>query len=91
MAGWRLAIGAAALLLTAALARRLWPGDPARAGRAALMLATSGAFLAYSGTVMFDALLTVFVVGALRALWSVHAGGGRAAALEAGALIGAGC
>lgn len=56
--------------LTGLLARRLWPGDPARAGAAALILAVSPMLLLYGSTTMFDAMLSVAALAAMLALWS---------------------
>ena len=63
--------GAAAVLLTARLARELWPEAPERAGRAAWVLATTGVFLAYGSATMFDTLLTLATLTALLAIWSL--------------------
>lgn len=72
------AFGAASVALTALLARGLWPGEDARPGRAALILATSGVFLGYGSGTMFDTLLTAAVLLAMVALWRlVHKGGAR--------------
>ena len=65
------AAGAVAIVLTGRLARALWPDAPARAGRAAWMLATGGVYLAYGSATMFDTLLTVATLCAMLALWSL--------------------
>lgn len=65
------AAGAVAILLTARLARTLWPDAPEREGSAAWVLATGGVFLAYGSATMFDTLLTVATLGAMLALWSL--------------------
>ena len=61
--------------LTALIARRLWPGDPGRAGRAALIAATSPVFLIYGSATMFDALLAatvlLAVIGLIDGDWRV--------------------
>ena len=59
------ALGLVAIALTAVLARLLWPQDAARPGRAALVLASSGVFLFYGSSTMFDVLLSVGVLVAL--------------------------
>ena len=60
-----------AVAMTGLLARRLWPADPARAGRAALMLAVSPVFLLFGSTTMFDSTLTVATLWAMLAmLWA---------------------
>ncbi len=56
------AFGAAAIVATAALARRLWPGEAAVGGRAALVLAGTLPFTLYAGLTMFDAMLTLATV-----------------------------
>ena len=63
------AFGAISVVLTAVLARRLWPEDPSRAGFAALILATSGVFLAFGSATMFDTMLTVATLVAVMAIW----------------------
>ena len=65
------AFAVAAVALTGLLARRLWPGDPARAARAALILAVSPVFLLFGSTTMFDSILTVATLWAMLAmLWA---------------------
>ena len=70
------AFGLASVALTAVLARTLWPTEAARAGQAALILATTGVFLFFGSTTMFDAMLTTAVLGAMIALWRLRTGGG---------------
>ncbi len=53
------AFGAASIVATAALARRLWPDDARVAGRAALVLAGLLPFTLYAGLTMFDTMLTL--------------------------------
>ena len=56
--------GLATVWLTAALARMLWPETRALAGYAALMVAGSILFALYGSLVMFDTMLTAFVLAA---------------------------
>lgn len=81
------AFGAASIGLTAVLARELWPGQDARAGRAALILATSGVFLIYGSGTMFDTLLTAAVLLAMVCLWRLGRGGEVRWAVLLGAAI----
>lgn len=81
------AFGLASLALTWILARRLWPGDPGRAGLAAVGLATSAAFLVYGSATMFDTMLGTAVLLAMVALVALRQGGGRGAILALGAAI----
>ncbi len=82
---------AAALGLTGALARRLWPEDAGAGGRAALALAGTALFAVYGGLTMFDAMLTAATLAGLLALlraidtglWRWWAGLGAAIALGA--------
>ena len=62
------AFGVAAVALTGLLARRLWPAAPARAGAAAMILATTGLFLAYGSLTLFDTMLTTATLAAMLAL-----------------------
>jgi 4-amino-4-deoxy-L-arabinose transferase-like glycosyltransferase len=78
------AAGVAVILMTARLARLLWPEAPEREGRAAWIVATGGTFLAFGSTTMFDALLSVAVVGAMLALWSMARQPGWRAAVGLG-------
>ncbi|WP_372839868.1 ArnT family glycosyltransferase [Phaeovulum sp.] len=66
------AFGLIALLLTAVLARLLWPNDAARPGRAALVLASTGVFLFYGSSTMFDVMLAVGVLVALIGVVLLH-------------------
>ncbi|TNC49441.1 phospholipid carrier-dependent glycosyltransferase [Rubellimicrobium rubrum] len=81
------AFGAASVVLTARLARELWPGEKSRAGRAALILATTGVFLVYGSGTMFDTLLTAAVLLAMLALWRLTREGGAQWVLALGAAI----
>ena len=63
------AFAVAAVVLTGQVARRLWPDQPWRAGRAALILAVSPAFLLYGSATMFDSMLTVATLLAVMAIW----------------------
>lgn len=63
------AFGVAAVALTGLLARRFWPDQPWRAGRAALILAVSPVFLLFGSATMFDSMLTVATLLAMLALW----------------------
>ena len=80
------ALAAASVALTGALARELWPDD-GRAGRAALILATTGAFLVYGSATMFDAPLTAAVLAAMIALLRLSRGGGVRWAAALGAAV----
>ena len=70
--------GAVSVLLTAALARALWPDAPLRARNAAPMLATAGVFLLFGSLTMFDTLLTTAVLAAMLALVRLRQRPGRA-------------
>ena len=58
-----------ALLLTARLARTLFPERPLIAQLAPLLLLTCPAFLVYGNLIMFDLLLACFVMLALERVW----------------------
>ena len=60
--------GLASAGLTARLARRLWPGRPAAAPLAALLLAGTFAWAAFNQVVLFDVVLTATVLAALLGL-----------------------
>jgi 4-amino-4-deoxy-L-arabinose transferase-like glycosyltransferase len=81
------AFGLATLGVTWHLARRLWPADPGRAGLAAGMLVTTGAFLIYGSATMFDTMLGTAVLLAMVALVALRQGGGRGPVLALGAAI----
>ncbi len=81
------AFGAVCIGLTAALARALWPEDPERAGRAALILATTGVFLLYGSATMFDALLGAAALLALLAVWKLASAPHIATAAALGAAL----
>lgn len=68
------AFAVAAVALTGLLARSLWPDQPWRAGRAALILAVSPVFLLFGSTTMFDAMLSVATLLAMLALWRAARG-----------------
>jgi 4-amino-4-deoxy-L-arabinose transferase-like glycosyltransferase len=63
---------AASLLLTGALARRLWPEEPKVAALAPWVLGGSGLFLVYGSVTMFDSMLTAATLAALLALLAAH-------------------
>ena len=67
---------AMSLLLTAALARRLWPRSAGIGGRAALILASSLLWIVFSTSSMFDILLAFWVLVGVHGL--LDAAGGRA-------------
>lgn len=90
----RLVGPAAAVLsvaLTGVLARQLWPGEPARAPRAMLILATLPLFLTFGSATMFDALLTATVltalIGVLRGDWRLVGLGLGLGALAKGPVV----
>jgi 4-amino-4-deoxy-L-arabinose transferase-like glycosyltransferase len=58
---------------TAALARRFWPGQDLGL-RAAVILAGFPVFLIYGSATMFDALLSLGVLGGVAALWQIGQG-----------------
>ncbi len=64
----------ASLALTGHLARRLWPQDEGISLRAMVILAGFTLFALYGGAVMFDALLTVFVLIGVLILWRIGQG-----------------
>ena len=79
--------GAVAILLTARLARALWPGDTDRPGQAAWVLATTGVFAAFGSATMFDTLLTVATLWAMLALWTMARRYSWGAVLSLGAAL----
>lgn len=81
------AFGVAAVALTAVAARRFWPDAPERAGFAALILASTGLFAFYGSTTMFDTMMTVAVLLAMLALWSLRQTGSMAATAALGAAL----
>ncbi|MDN3712561.1 glycosyltransferase family 39 protein [Paracoccus cavernae] len=85
------AVGGVAL--TGLLARRLWPGEPERAGIAALILACSPVFLFFGSTTMFDTILAVSTLLAMLALWQAaqepDLAGGTASGRRSWLLLGA--
>ena len=81
------AFGAVCIGLTAVLARALWPEEPARAGRAALILATTAFFLLYGSATMFDAMLGAAALAALLAVWRLAAAPRVATAAALGAAL----
>jgi len=62
------AFGLASIFAAGVLARRLWPDDTPIGGRASLVLASLGAFVAYGGLTLFDTMLTLAVVLGVMAL-----------------------
>lgn len=83
------AVSIATLLLTAMLARRLWPDRPAVALLAPLVLLGTGLWVPFSTALMFDMLMALCVVAALHGL-ALAGGGDRRGWLLTGAAIGAG-
>ncbi len=81
------AFAVASVLLTGILARRLWPQEEGRGGRAALILAVSPVFLVFGSTTMFDSMLAVATLTGMLALWSAAHQGGRRAWLLLGIAI----
>ena len=81
------AFGALSVALTAGLARALWPGDPARAGRSALIAATTTIFLLYGSATMFDTMLAAATLAGLMAAWSLSKAPRPAAAAALGAAL----
>ncbi len=81
------AFGLASIILTARLARDLWPNQPGRAGFSALILATGAVFLLYGSTTMFDTMLTTAVLGAILALLALFRAPGVLPILGLGAAL----
>ena len=81
------AFGLASLVLTWLLARRLWPRERDRAGLAALVLVTTGTFLVFGSSTMFDTMLGTATLWALLALVDLRRDGGMRAVLALGAAI----
>lgn len=79
--------GIIAVALTGGLARRLWPETPERAGLAALILASTGFFLFYGSTTMFDVMQSVAVLAAVWALLGLRRAAGLRPTLALGAAI----
>lgn len=79
--------GLAAVILTAGMARALWPDNPQRSGRAALILATGGVYLLFGSTTRFDAMLAAAVVTAMWALISLRKAPGVMPILGLGAAL----
>ncbi len=81
------AFGAATIVATAGLARRLWPEDPGAGGRAALVLAGFAVFSLFAGLTMFDSMLALATVLGVRVLVADRPRGwiGLGAALAFGA------
>ena len=84
------AFGVAAVGLTWILGRRLWPGQQAVAGTAALILATTGIFALYGSLTMFDTMLSCAVLVGVIALIALDQGADRKAVLLLGAALGFG-
>lgn len=81
------AFGLISILLTARLARTLWPDAPDRAGFSALILATGGVFLLFGSTTMFDTMLTTAVLAAMLALLAMRRAPGVMPTLGFGAAL----
>ncbi len=89
--GLSVLIGLSVVLLTFALARRTWPGDPAVAGVAALLVACLPRFLHEVGSVHNETLSTALAHVALALLLGWDPGAPRLSrALLLGAVIGLG-
>ncbi|HQT00896.1 MAG: glycosyltransferase [Hydrogenophilales bacterium 16-64-46] len=65
---------AAGLVLTHALARRLWPAHPGLAGRVVLILVSSLLWVIFSTSAMFDVLLAFWVLVGMHGVLSAAAG-----------------
>ncbi|MBN2741005.1 MAG: glycosyltransferase family 39 protein, partial [Rhodobacteraceae bacterium] len=78
------AFGLLSVYLVGRLARAIWPDAPERGGLAALILATSGLFLLYGSTTMFDTMLTAATLMGMLSIWSLQRG------LRLGPVIGLG-
>ena len=72
---------AGALLLTNALARRLWSRHPGLGGQAALVLAGSLLWIVYSSAVMFDVMLAFWVLLGMHGALDAAAGKRRGFAM----------
>lgn len=59
---------------TARLARRFWPHDDGLGAKAVLVLAGLPVFAIYVSATMFDAMLSVAVIGGAASLWRIGAG-----------------
>ncbi|MBE2276166.1 MAG: glycosyltransferase family 39 protein [Rhodobacteraceae bacterium] len=62
--------------LTWRLGRLLWPAQPETGGRAALILASTGAFVVFGSLTMFDTMLTVATLAGIAALVAMDRGPG---------------
>jgi 4-amino-4-deoxy-L-arabinose transferase-like glycosyltransferase len=82
--------GLSSLFLTARLARRLWPGLPAAAELAPLLLAGALLWTFWSTLLMFDTLLVCFSLLALLAILAASRGAGAWAWAGLGFALGAG-
>lgn len=69
----------ASLILTAAIARRLWPREEGIGARAGWLLLSGAFWLFFSTSVVFDVMLTAFCLLALLALLQAWQGAGRRA------------
>lgn len=76
--------GLLSVWLVSVLARKLWPEAPERAGLAALILATTGVFLIFGSTTMFDTMLSAATLLGMIAIWGLKDG------LRTGPVIGLG-
>lgn len=79
-----------ALLLTAALARRLWPDRPAVARAAPAVLVGLLLWSVYTGMLMFDMLIACSVLLALQGLHTAWTRGGWVPWVQVGAAMGLG-
>lgn len=59
---------------TGLLARRLWPDEPALEVHAPIILIGFTLFAVYSGTTMFDAILTVATLAGIAVIWRIGSG-----------------
>lgn len=64
----------AGMVLTARLARRMWPDAPSLSGWAGTILLGTGLWAAYTPAVMFDMLLAACVLLAMNGLWDAAQG-----------------
>lgn len=78
------------LLLTVALARRLWPGDKDLGERAALVLASSLLWIFFSTAAMFDVMLAFFTLAGMHGILRATEGGRAAGFALLGLAIGLG-
>lgn len=84
------AASAAAVHLTGRLAKALFPGGDALAQRLPWLMVGNLVFAIYASLILFDILLTVFVLAALLCYIAFARGGGMRLALLAGLFLGLG-